>query len=75
VDIPTGVVGRIVGGQERGRFVCIIDDRPQSGGWLVLTAADRLFSIEVFDAWVADERALAGFFIESEWSVEWEGGG
>ena len=73
VDIPAGVVGRIVAGQERGRFVYIVDDRDKSGGWLVLTAADRQFSDRVFDAWAADRDALEGFFIDSEWSVEWEG--
>ena len=35
-----GVVGRIVAGEEAGRFLKVVDDSENTGGFLILTAAD-----------------------------------
>lgn len=70
--IKVGVVGRIISGEEQGRYVRIqkLPDDPPS--YLVLTATDRNFEREGGDAWVEDESSLIQFFEESRWVVQWE---
>ncbi|MEV8425846.1 hypothetical protein [Streptomyces niveus] len=65
-------VGRIVSGEEVGRFVKIqeLPDNPPS--YLILTAADRDFHQEGGDSWVEDEASLRQYFSESRWVVNWE---
>ncbi len=69
--IPLGVIGRILRGDERGRFVEVVDDGPRTGGFLIFTYADADRSPEVFDAWVKTLDAVESYFRESGWSVEW----
>ena len=69
-----GVLGRIASGEEQGRYVLVRDDRSRTGGFLVLTAADREFSRDAADSWVESPDALERFADESNWIIEWEGG-
>ncbi|HBF81025.1 MAG TPA: hypothetical protein DD420_14170 [Streptomyces sp.] len=65
-------IGRIVSGEEVGRFVKIqeLPDDPPS--YLVLTAEDRNFHKEGSDSWVEDETSLRQYFTESRWIIDWE---
>lgn len=65
------VVGRIASGEEQARYVRVEDDREQTGGFLILTAADPGLSTDVADYWVETEADLRAFFDESNWVVEW----
>ncbi|MCX4461195.1 hypothetical protein OOK58_00460 [Streptomyces sp. NBC_01728] len=69
--IRIGVLGKIVEGDEAGRFVFIkeLPDDPPS--YLVLTAADENLKISGGDEWVEDYPSLIDFFKEGEWVVEW----
>lgn len=71
--IRLGAIGRIASGDQQGHYVRVEDDRERSGGYLVLTAADRAFTDDAGDAWVADDGMLQRFFDEANWVVEWEG--
>jgi len=51
-ELPIGVIGEIVAGVDVGRFVEIVDDAENTGGFLVVTYADADRSPEVFDSWL-----------------------
>ena len=70
--IRIGVKGKIASGEERGRFVLIQDDRDGSGGFLIVTAADRKHTVEGADCWLESREALAQFVEESDCVIEWE---
>ena len=69
--IRIGVLGRIVEGDEAGRFVRIkeLPDDPPS--YLVFTAADEEFKVAGGDEWVEDYASLIAFCEEGRWVVEW----
>lgn len=65
-----GRIGRIVAGDELGRFVKIVNDSENTGGFLILTADDAEFR-NCHDNWVEDEVGLERYFQESGWFIEW----
>ena len=71
-DLRVEVVGRILAGDEIGRFVEVVDDSTNTGGWLIFTygRADR--SGEVFDAWVESIIEVDRYFDEDAWEIEWQ---
>ncbi|MET8443306.1 hypothetical protein ACN6LF_002401 [[Kitasatospora] papulosa] len=70
--IKINTIGRIISGEESGRFVKIqeLPDDPPS--FLILTAADREFHQEGGDAWVENKDSLQQYFTESHWVVNWD---
>lgn len=71
--IEIGKVGKIVFGQEVGRFVKVVDDKQNTGGYLILTSDDSQFrkGFNGHDSWVENIQNLEAFFDESKWSIEW----
>jgi hypothetical protein len=70
-DIPLSTLGRITQGKEAGRVVEVLDDRHNTGGFLIFTYADEERSPEVFDCWVETHKDIDVFFQESDWKVNW----
>ena len=70
MDIRLGEVGKIVSGQELGRYVKVIDDEVATGGFLILTAAAPDMQ-DGFDSWVESKEMLQHFFEEAGWIVDW----
>ena len=72
--IPFERVGRISSGPDAGQFVLVRDDQERTGGFLIFqSAAPDVFSApEVFDSWVERPEALAAFFAEAAWEVDWQ---
>lgn len=70
MHIPFETVGKILAGEERGKFVKVKPDQENTGGFLILTGEDREFK-NGHDGWVKDEADLEGYFRESGWLVEW----
>ncbi|MCC7038389.1 MAG: hypothetical protein IT560_13955 [Alphaproteobacteria bacterium] len=70
MEIKIGNVGKIVAHDDVGSYIKVVDDRENTGGFLILTAAapDMLNG---FDSWVEDMEALQRFFAEAGWIVEW----
>ncbi len=68
---PFKTLGRILAGQEAGRYVEVLDDTRNSGGFLIFTYADAGRSPEVFDAWVETLADIETYFLESSWEIEW----
>jgi hypothetical protein len=68
--IPLGTTGKIVAGTDLGRFVKIIDDSANTGGFLILTCDDQYLT-NGFDNWVEDHNALVRYFRELNWQIEW----
>jgi hypothetical protein len=69
-NVQTGRVGKIVAGDELGRYIKVVDDNENTGGFLILTADDLEFH-SGHDNWVEDEAALLRYFKEAGWSVIW----
>lgn len=70
MNVKFGEVGRIVAGRDNGWYVKIVDDRQSSGGFFILIAQSPSMQ-NGHDNWVEDEKMLANFFKESDWSIEW----
>ena len=68
--IKIGKVGKIIEGDEAGKFVKVVDDSVNTGGFLILTADDIGFT-RGFDNWVENESMLQRYFQEARWRVEW----
>lgn len=67
IDVP----GRILHGAEQGRFVRILDDSRETGGFLIVTSADPGSMVEVYDSWVESIVEVDLFAAESNWEIEW----
>ena len=71
--IEIGKTGKILSGQEVGRFVKVVDDNQNTGDYLILTSDDAQFrgGFKNYDGWVESLKNLEGFFHEANWSIEW----
>ena len=69
-----GVLGRITSGTEQGGYVRVQDDRHRSGGFLILTGADRGLTYGGGDCWVDSPETLEQFAREARWVIDWEEG-
>ncbi|HIF5961027.1 TPA: hypothetical protein ACX3FR_004599 [Vibrio parahaemolyticus] len=70
--IKIGQVGTIISGDEAGFEVIIIDDSENTGGYLICTSRSfKQKSSESYDGWVEDYESLVGYFLESNWVVDW----
>jgi hypothetical protein len=67
-----GVVGRIKSGVEQGRYVLVEDDSESSGGYLILTGANRMLTLEGADSWVATLAELERYAEEAHWLIDWD---
>jgi len=70
-DLRTGVVGQIRAGREAGRFVELVDDSENTGGWLIFTYGRHDRSGEAFDTWAASIVDVDLYFDDCGWVVEW----
>lgn len=70
-DLRIGVLGRIIVGEDLGRFVEVIDDTEISGGFLILTFDNVDRSGNAYDSWVPSAVDLELYFAECGWEVEW----
>jgi hypothetical protein len=66
-------IGRITAGEEIGRFVRIVDDSENTGGYLIVTSTDREGEIEAFDNWVESTVDVEKYIEESGWEIAWDG--
>ena len=69
-SVPIGKVGKILLGSGAVRFVKVVDDADSTGGFLILTSANPTF-VPGYDDWVQDSAALAAYFQEAGWVVDW----
>jgi hypothetical protein len=69
--IKVGKVGRIVAGDEVGKFVRVDELADSPPSYLILLAHDQEFSRGCGDYWAEDFASLEQFFIEGKWVVEW----
>jgi len=70
-SVRIGVLGRIVAGDDTGRFVEVLDDASLSGGFLILTYDNVDRSGNAFDSWVESITDVDLYFDECGWEVEW----
>lgn len=70
-DLRIGVVGRLVAGDEAGRFVEVVDDADSSGGFLVQIYEHPDRSGVAYDSWVESIVDVDSYFDEMGWAVEW----
>lgn len=70
MNIQINRLGKILQGDEKGYYIKIIDDLDNTGSFLILTFPD-IDMKKGFDNWVKDKRSLEGYFMESNWLIEW----
>ncbi|OCG00865.1 hypothetical protein [Gilliamella sp. wkB112] len=70
MNIQINRLGKILQGDEKGYYIKIIDDLDNTGSFLILTSPD-IDMKKGFDNWVKDKRSLEGYFMESNWLIEW----
>jgi hypothetical protein len=70
MHVRIGKWGRILQGQECGRYLYIQDDGESTGGFLILTKRDPDGS-DGHDAWVETYNDVVRYCSESGWEVEW----
>lgn len=70
-NVRIGLCGRITAGDSTGWFVEVVDDTDATGGYLILVHEDRDRSGKGYDSWVDSLAAVAGYFTESGWQVDW----
>ena len=70
MEVRIGQVGRIIAGDEAGKYVKVVDDKENTGGYLILTANTPDMRVG-FDNWVENKESLSDYFVEAGWSVEW----
>ena len=71
-DMRIGVYGRITHGDGAGRYVRVIDDAENTGGYLIFTSADMPARTEVFDSWVETIIDVDLYADESDWEIDWQ---
>ncbi|MBW3084955.1 hypothetical protein KEM60_01146 [Austwickia sp. TVS 96-490-7B] len=70
-ELRVGVLGRIVAGEDFGRFVEVVDDADTSGGFLILTYDNVDRPGDAYDSWVESIIDVEPYFAECGWEVEW----
>ena len=71
-DVRIGQVGQIISGDQVGRFVKVLDDSENTGGFLILTSIEPTFKNgHGDDNWVEDRDTLSLYFHEADWLIEW----
>jgi hypothetical protein len=75
MNIPIDIEGLILNSTRIRHSVRVVDDRANTGGFLVFewwSGSVGPNDNGAFDAWVENETALEQYFTESKWSVEWK---
>ncbi|CAM2996904.1 hypothetical protein [Propionibacterium acidifaciens] len=67
MEIPIGIPGLIISGDEVGWTVEIKYDTQKTGGYYIFTSRDS----EGYDDWVPDYKSLEKYFEESKWLIKW----
>lgn len=72
-QVIIGKTGKIVSGDEAGKFIKILKDPENIEGVLVITSRSCEFipNTEEFDNWSLGISDLACYIKEAEWLIEW----
>lgn len=70
MEIKIGQLGKIVSGTEAGRYIHIVDDAENTGGFLILIALDPELRTGL-DDWVENSQVLDQYFKQCDWIIEW----
>jgi hypothetical protein len=70
-NIPIDTVGPILEGKQAARFVEVIRDSCNTGGFLIFTYADASRAPEAFDSWVEHLQDVVQYFREAGWRIDW----
>ncbi len=73
VDIRFDTVGKIKKGDYQGWYVKVVDDSHKSGGYFIYLIQDiDNKNSEGYDEWLETLEIVRGYFIESNWEIEWD---
>jgi hypothetical protein len=70
MKIPKGVLGRVRGGPDAGRFVEVTDE-PEANCVRVFSYADRDRSTEILDGVFLSHESVEQYFARADWDIEW----
>lgn len=68
--IPLNTVGKVISGDNKIRFVKVVFDIEDTGGYYIFMYEDES-QIKGFDSWVLNSQELEDYFRLSGWEVEW----
>ncbi len=69
-EIKLNTKGRIVQGLHVGRYIEVIDDTDNTGGFYVFQSTTETFD-ECFDDWMQTWELVEQHFMYWEWEIEW----
>lgn len=75
MEIKFNTLGVILNGVNPGeKFIKIIDDQENTGGFLILLSSnDKFSSFDSYDDWVENLEILKEYLQESHWIIKWVG--
>jgi len=68
--VPVGKLGQITRGADINKFVRILNDPENTGGFVILVSTSNRFIESTADL-VNDRTALETYFAEADWDVKW----
>ncbi|WP_297954980.1 hypothetical protein [uncultured Neisseria sp.] len=73
MEIKFNILGIILNGANpEEKFIKIIDDQENTGGFLVLLSSnDKFSSFNDYDDWVENLEILKEYLQESNWIIKW----
>jgi hypothetical protein len=74
MEIKINKVGLILEGEEKGRYVKIVDDSLNTGGYLIYTYNSldlKTQGYQCYDSWVETSQDIQNYFNESSWKILW----
>lgn len=73
MEIKFNILGIILNGANpEEKFIKIIDDQENTGGFLVLLSSnDKFSSFNSYDDWVENLEILKEYLQESNWIIKW----
>ena len=73
MEIKLNTLGVILNGvNPEEKFIKIIDDQENTGGFLILLSSnDKFSSFDSYDDWVENLEILKEYLQESNWIIKW----
>lgn len=72
MSIRIEVLGKIINGKDKNHLVKILDDKANTGGFLILYSITNCLDDGFYDDWVENFESLKGYFNETDWVIEWQ---
>ena len=69
-EIRQGITGKIAHGRYQGQFIKVIDDSPNTSGYVVFRGKSESLD-DAYDDWMQTWELVEQHFMIREWEIEW----